>query len=63
MSKITLEKEKCIGCGTCIAVCPEHFEMGEDGFARVKNSEAEEVGCSVNAAQSCPVQCIHVKSE
>ncbi|PIZ90306.1 ferredoxin, partial [bacterium (Candidatus Moisslbacteria) CG_4_10_14_0_2_um_filter_36_61] len=29
--KIKLDKEKCIGCGSCAAVCPEVFKVGDDG--------------------------------
>ena len=24
MFKVTIDKEKCIGCGACVAVCPEN---------------------------------------
>ncbi len=68
MPKIIIEREKCIGCGTCVTVCPMHFKMAEDGLAKIKDGEEdekniEESGCSKEAAQSCPVQCIHVKDE
>ena len=68
MTKIIIEREKCIGCGTCVTVCPAHFEMAEDGLAKIKEGDGgekkvEEAGCSKEAAQNCPVQCIHVKDE
>lgn len=28
-----VNKEKCIGCGLCPNLCPEVFELGEDGKA------------------------------
>lgn len=31
MSKIIIEREKCIGCGSCVALCPKYFKMGDDG--------------------------------
>lgn len=58
--KITIDKEKCIGCGACAAVCSENFELVE-GKAQVKNATVEEAGCSKDAADGCPVQCIKVE--
>lgn len=62
--KIILEKEKCIGCGTCQAVCPEYWKMGSDNKAEYLGPEEileQEMGCNKEAAEACPVQCIHVK--
>lgn len=36
MKKVKVVKEACIGCGSCSAICPAVFEMGDDGFAQVK---------------------------
>jgi len=68
--KITLDKEKCIGCGSCVAVCPDFFEMDQDSKARLKEGKAlgqkeeteiEEIGCAGEAADICGVQAIEVK--
>jgi len=70
MAKIIHQVEKCIGCGNCTVAAPDHFEMGEDGKAHLKDSEEEdgnevkevEVTDSLKkAANSCPVQCIKIK--
>jgi len=70
MTKIIQEREKCIGCGSCAALCPRFFEMAEDGKARLlegqKNSEGndelevEKIECAQEAADACPVQIIHI---
>lgn len=69
MAKVTQEREKCIGCGSCAAVCPRYWEMAEDGKSRLKGSsekegkfelEVAEVGCNKEAADACPVQIIKV---
>lgn len=33
--KVIIDKEKCIGCGSCVAVCPGVFEMTADGKAEL----------------------------
>ncbi|MBU2564156.1 ferredoxin [Patescibacteria group bacterium] len=66
MAKIIQQKDKCIGCGTCVAVCPDFWEMGQDGKATLKGSkenvlEVQDPGCNKEAASSCPVQIITVE--
>ncbi len=74
MTKIILERDKCIGCGSCESVCPEYWKMKEDGKTHLKNSkekpkekkeelEIKEIGCNQKAADVCPVQCIHIIKE
>jgi len=55
---IKIDKEKCIGCGSCAAICPEAFEM-KDGKAHVK-SFGSKAKCVKEAADSCPVDAIKV---
>ena len=33
--KIVLHKEKCLGCGSCVSVAPEYFEL-KDGIVNLK---------------------------
>ncbi|OGZ17867.1 MAG: hypothetical protein A2Z78_01445 [Candidatus Nealsonbacteria bacterium RBG_13_36_15] len=73
MAKIIQEREKCIGCGSCVALCPKFWEMGEDGKSSLKGGkqnsegncelETKEIGCNQEAADSCPVQIIQVIKE
>jgi ferredoxin len=37
-----IDLEKCSGCGTCVAICPTCFKMGENGKAEVTNPECNE---------------------
>ena len=70
MSKIKLEREICIGCGSCQAICSKFFELQDDGKSYIvgaekKDNEELEVpkaDCAVQAAEACPVQCIHVEN-
>jgi ferredoxin len=69
MPKIKLERERCIGCGSCQALCPKYFEIIDDskshlvGAAKteVEELEVEKIECAVAAAEACPVQCIHTE--
>jgi len=55
MSEIQVTEE-CIGCESCVELCPEVFEMDDDK-ARVKDpsSTAE---CVQEAMDTCPVEAI-----
>lgn len=59
--KIEVDKEACIGCGACVATC-DNFEL-EEGKAYAKKTEINEIGCSQEAADVCPVGAIKVTKE
>ncbi|MFA5947749.1 MAG: ferredoxin [Candidatus Gracilibacteria bacterium] len=69
MPKVKLEREKCIGCGSCVALCPKYFELTEDGKSHIKGAtnqdieelEVEKIECAESSAEACPVQCIHIE--
>ena len=71
MSKIILERNVCIGCGSCQAVCPKYWEMADDSKVNLLGSQktedekynlkVKEIGCNQDAADTCPVQCIHIE--
>lgn len=58
--KIEQEREDCIGCGACVSMCPDNWEMKDDGKTTPKKTELDEVGCNQEAADVCPVQCIKI---
>lgn len=69
--KIIQERGKCIGCGSCVALCPKHWEMAEDGKSRLRGGtenkktgtyelEVKKAECNQEAADACPVQIIHI---
>lgn len=73
MAKIVLEKDKCIGCGTCAALCPEFWEV-EGGKATIKGAQKKsgdreeldaklddkQIECNKQCEENCPVACIQV---
>lgn len=63
--KITQEREKCIGCGACVATCPENWKMDNDGKASPKKKaiEKKDFECNKEAESVCPVQIIHISEK
>jgi ferredoxin len=60
MVKIKQDREKCIGCGACVSVCPSNWEF--DGpKAKPKKTEVDDLGCNKEAADICPVNCITIE--
>lgn len=61
MAKVEVNKDLCIGCGSCVAIAPDTFEFGDDGLAEAKNEEiTEDVK---DAAESCPTDAIEVEED
>jgi ferredoxin len=72
MKKITVERSKCLGCGTCAIICSNFFKMDTDGRSTIKEGDVngdlvekkvEDVGCAEEAKQGCPAQCIKIEEE
>lgn len=71
--KIIHLKEQCISCGACAAICPEFWEMDEEGLAQLKDSEKtgdhweriilteDDRSRNQEAAEACPVQIIKLQ--
>ncbi len=63
--KITIDQEKCIGCGSCSAICPDVFDLSEDNKAILKkdgsNQGQANEDCVKEAAEVCPVQAIETE--
>ena len=61
--KAFVDKDVCIGCGACKGICPEIFEMEDDGLAVAKEGEvpAELEESAVEAQDGCPVSAITVE--
>ena len=73
-AKYTLQHDRpnCIGCAACEAVTPDFWEMNEDGKADIKQGknldnewqeldiEEKDFEANKEAADSCPVNVIHL---
>lgn len=63
--KVNVNKEACVGCGTCYNICENVFDIGDDGLAYVKEDvdlEAFEEDVKV-AIDSCPTGAISDNEE
>ena len=61
--KAKIEADLCVGTGSCEAICPEVFEVGDDGIAVVKVDvvpDASEDSCR-EACDSCPTDAITIE--
>lgn len=58
--KLKVNKDLCIGCGACQAVCPEVFEIEDDGLAGVIVDEVNEElkEDAIDAKEGCPTGAI-----
>lgn len=52
--------ENCIGCGLCASICPDVYEMGDDGYAHALEAEVDPSleDAAKDAMNSCPVSAI-----
>ena len=62
MAELKIDKDKCIGCGSCELSCPDVFEIGiSSGKAEIKKNYDSEKNqeCIDKAIQDCPTQAIY----
>lgn len=60
--KITVDAEACVSCGSCVAVCPEVFQLGLDEKAYVVDEgKCADCDCQT-AADVCPVEAIKIEN-
>lgn len=58
--KAHVDKDICIGCGLCPSICPEVFDMDDDGKAvAIKPDVPKELEDGAKeGAENCPVNAI-----
>ncbi len=58
--RVYIVEEECIGCGSCVEICPEVFQMQEgEEKAEVIKPEGGPEDLVQEAIDTCPVSCIH----
>lgn len=64
--KFKVDKDACICCGACAAICEEVFEINdEEGYAVAKDVEVtEEIkNDAIDAMEGCPTSAISESTE
>jgi ferredoxin len=56
--KVIIDKNLCIGCGTCVTIAPKSFKLTDDGKAEVIEPLGDDKKTVKDAIDSCPVQAI-----
>jgi ferredoxin len=57
--RIVIDKDKCIGCGTCVVIAPKAFDLDAEGKSILLPTAAEEKDDTLlKAAQACAVSAI-----
>lgn len=58
--KPKIDKDLCIGCGTCVSLCGEVFELNDEGKSQVKKGAdlKKNSACIKEAVEACPAQAI-----
>ena len=58
--KIKVNQEACIGCGACLAIAEDLFEMNEEGLshAKVDTVPEDKKEQATEALESCPTGAI-----
>ncbi len=59
MTKVKVNQEICIGCGTCESLCPEIFKL-ENGKSQVISDDCGDCNCQ-EVIDSCPVSAISME--
>lgn len=61
--KVNIDRNTCIGCGACQAICNDVFEYDDDGIMNVKTEIVPEdlTDDVIDAKDGCPVDAIKVE--
>ncbi|HIP66848.1 MAG TPA: ferredoxin [Candidatus Nanopusillus sp.] len=63
---VSVDKEKCIACGACVAIAPEIFEFESDGKSQTKItkiSDGDLIQKVKEAKDACPTGAIITEEE
>ena len=59
MTRVGVDRERCVGSGTCEMLAPDVFEVGDDGIVAVLRPDVDDEA-ALDAVQHCPTQALSV---
>jgi ferredoxin len=63
LRRIVVDRAKCIGARSCVAVAPGVFQMDDENLAYIVDPDSDDDDTILLAAQSCPVLAIILYDE
>ena len=61
--KVVVNRDNCIGCGACEALCPEIFQIDDEGLSTAKEVKDLTEEMVAEAIESCPTSAIELNKE
>lgn len=55
---VNVDRDSCIGCGVCTTICPEVFELDDEGKAVIIKNANLSLECVSEAIENCPTNAI-----
>lgn len=63
ITKIVIDRSRCIGASSCIGIAPDVYELDAENIAVVKDERGAADDTLVLSAQSCPTSAIFLYDE
>ena len=63
MKKLNVDQVKCIGCGACVGLDPDHFDFDDSGLSSVISQENLETEELEQAKEGCPTGAINIEGD
>ena len=58
--KVVVIRDKCIGAANCVGIAGKTFQLDKDRKVLVLDARAHDDNALFEAAESCPVEAIHL---